>query len=186
MKKCIHLFIILIAGILLFSDCNSDKSPGNTSAAGEYMNFTNLGPKLPFAPKHYICYRTSLPLVIDGKPDESVWEKASWTEYFGDIEGELKPDPLYKTRAKMLWDDNYLYIAAELEEPEVCARLRQRDTVIFYDNDFEVFIDPDGDTHNYYEFEMNAFGTEWDLLLTKPYRDEGIAVFAWDIMHLVV
>ena len=186
MKRNIHLFILLITGILLFSGCSGNKNPNNMVVTREYMNFTNLGPKLPFAPRHYICYRTSLPLFIDGKPDETAWEKAPWTEDFGDIEGKLKPDPLYKTRVKMLWDDNYLYIAAELEEPEVWARLRQRDTVIFYDNDFEVFIDPDGDTHNYYEFEMNAFGTEWDLLLTKPYRDEGTAVFAWDIYGIIV
>lgn len=81
----------------------------------------------------------------------------------------------------MLWDDKYLYISAELEEPEIWATLRQRDTVIFYDNNFEVFIDPDGDTHNYYEFEMNAYGTEWDLMLDKPYRDGGPAISGWDI-----
>ena len=86
----------------------------------------------------------------------------------------------------MLWDDRYLYIAAELEEPHIWATLRQRDTVIFYDNDFEVFIDPDGDTHQYYEFEINAFGTEWDLMLVKPYRDGGPALNAWDINGLRV
>ena len=51
-------------------------------------------------------------------------------------------------------------------------------------NDFEVFIDPDGDTHQYYEFEINALGTEWDLLMIKPYRDGGPFVSAWDIAGL--
>jgi len=76
----------------------------------------------------------------------------------------------------MLWDDTYFYVAAQLEEPDVWATLTQRDTVIFYDNDFEVFIDPDGDTHNYYELEVNAFGTLWDLMLLTPYRDGGPAI----------
>lgn len=31
------------------------------------------------------------------------------------------------------------------------------------DNDFEVFLDPDGDNHNYYEIEINAHNTVWDL-----------------------
>ena len=56
----------------------------------------------------------------------------------------------------MLWDDEYFYVAAELEEPDIWATLTERDAVIFYDNDFEIFIDPDGDSHEYYEFEMNA------------------------------
>ena len=52
------------------------------------------------------------------------------------------PSPRFRTRVKMLWDDNYLYIAAELEEPNVAAKLTERDSVIFHDNDFEVFIKP--------------------------------------------
>jgi hypothetical protein len=141
-------------------------------------------PKIPFAPPHYVCYRTSLPLTIDGKLDKPAWQKAPWTEAFVDIEGSLKPKPRFKTRAKMLWDADYFYIGVELEEPDIWATLTKRDSIIFFDNDFEVFIDPAGDTHLYYELEMNAFGTEWDLLLVKPYRDGGPAVHSWDITGL--
>ena len=59
--------------------------------------------------------------------------------------------------------------------------LTQRDSVIFQDNDFEVFIDPDGDNHQYYEIEINALNTVWDLRLVKPYRDGGPAVNEWDV-----
>ncbi|MBU0983511.1 MAG: carbohydrate-binding family 9-like protein, partial [candidate division Zixibacteria bacterium] len=95
-----------------------------------------------------------------------------------------KPSPRFATRAKMLWDDTYFYVAGDMEEPDVWAKLTDRDAVIYYDNDFEVFIDPDGDTHEYYELEVNAFGTEWDLFLGKPYRDGGPAIHAWDIRGL--
>jgi len=141
-------------------------------------------PKIPFVPPSYICYRAPQPLTVDGQLDEPAWKKAAWTELFVDIEGSLKPKPRFKTHAKMLWDDEYFYIGAELEEPDIWATLTQRDSIIFYDNDFEVFIDPSGSTHLYYELEMNAFGTEWDLLLVKPYRDGGPAVHAWDIQGL--
>lgn len=144
-------------------------------------------PAIEFNPKHYICYRTDAPLKIDGKMNEEAWSKAEWTGYFVDIEGSIKPAPRYKTRAKMLWDDKYLYIAAEIEEPNLSASIKQRDAVIFRDNDFEVFIDPDGDTHKYYELEINALATAWDLMLIKPYRDEGsAAVNSWDIRGLKV
>jgi hypothetical protein len=137
-------------------------------------------------PKSYVCYRTSAPVIPDGILNEEAWGKAPWTDYFIDIEGSSKPVPRYKTHAKILWDDSNLYIAAELEEPDVWATLRQRDTVIFFDHDFEVFIDPDGDTHAYYELEVNALGTAWDLLLLKPYRDGGPSVNGWDIAGLKV
>jgi hypothetical protein len=66
----------------------------------------------------------------------------------------------------------------------VWATLTQHDAVIFHDNDFEVFIDPNGDTLEYYEFEINALGTFWDLFLPKPYRDGGKAVDSWEIPGL--
>ena len=141
-------------------------------------------PKIPFTPPSYVCYRAPQPLTVDGKLDDPVWKKAAWTELFADIEGSLKPKPRFKTHAKMLWDDEYFYIGAELEETDIWATLTQRDSIIFYDNDFEVFIDPSGSTHLYYELELNALGTPWDLLLVKPYRDGGPAVHAWNIQGL--
>lgn len=118
---------------------------------------------------------------LDGRLDKPFWDIADWSDNFVDIEGDAKPSPAKRTRMKMLWDDNYLYFGAELEEDEIWATLTERESVIFQDNDFEIFIDPDGDTHNYYEFEMNALNTIWDLLLVKPYREGGPCVNGWDI-----
>jgi hypothetical protein len=140
--------------------------------------------KVPAPPLGYVCYRADPPPVIDGKLDDPAWRDAPWTTDFVDIMGPSHTKPRFRTRAKMLWDDNYLYIAAELEEPHVWATLTEHDSVIFQDNDFEVFIDPDGDNHNYYEIEINALNTEWDLRLVKPYRDGGPALNSWEIPGL--
>jgi len=145
---------------------------------------TVQAPGIAFNPERYVCLRAKTPLRIDGVLDEEAWAKAPWTKAFVDIEGDLKPRPRFTTRVKMLWDDGFFYVGAELEEPQVWATLTKRDSVIFYDNDFEVFIDPDGDTHNYYELELNALNTVWDLFLVKPYRDGGPALHAWDIQGL--
>lgn len=84
----------------------------------------------------------------------------------------------------MLWDDAFFYVGAELEEPHIWATLTQRDSVIFHDNDFEIFLDPDGDHHNYFEIEINALNTVWDLRLPKPYRDGGPALNEWDATEM--
>jgi hypothetical protein len=135
-------------------------------------------------PRHYVCYRANAQLKIDGKLDDAAWQAVPWTEDFVDIEGDRKPRPRFRTRVKMLWDDAYFYIGAELEEPHVRATITQHDGVIFEDNDFEVFIDPDGDSHNYMEYEINALGTDWDLFLCKPYKDGGKADDRWEIPGL--
>jgi hypothetical protein len=142
-------------------------------------------PSIEFSPKKYVCYRADWDINIDGKLNEAAWTKAVWTDDFVDIEGPLKPVPRFRTHVKMLWDEKCFYIAAEIQEPDIWATLRNRDTIIFYDNDFEIFIDPDGDTHRYCEFEMNAFNTFWDLLLFAPYRDtKNAAVNSFDIKGL--
>lgn len=133
-------------------------------------------------PKSYIAFHTSETLKIDGKPDEISWEKSIWSDNYVDIEGIKTPK--YRTRMKILWNDKFLYFLAELEEPHIWGNLTKRDAVIYHNNDFEIFIDPDGDTHNYMEFEMNALNTVWDLLLTKPYRNGATVLNDWNINGL--
>jgi transglutaminase-like putative cysteine protease/predicted esterase len=135
----------------------------------------------PITPRAYLCRRAFTPIVIDGKLNDPAWADAPWTEDFVDIQGASKARPRLRTRAKLLWDDDFLYIAAELEEPHVWATLTNHDSVIFRDPDFEVFIDPKGETEPYYEFEINALNTTWDLLLDKPYMDGGKPHNEWEI-----
>jgi hypothetical protein len=135
-------------------------------------------------PRTYACGRAEPAIVIDGRLDDPAWAQAPWTEAFVDIEGDRKPAPRHLTRAKLAWDDDYFYFAADMVEPHLWATYTQRDSIIFHENDFEVFIDPDGDTHLYNELEINALNTVWDLLLVRPYRDGGPAVHMWDIAGL--
>lgn len=132
-------------------------------------------------PKNYIIAKTEKPLKIDGKP-EKTWDAAPFSDPFIDIEGEKKPK--YQTRVKMLWDESFLYVYAELEEPHIWGNLRQRDTIIYLNNDFEVFINSSEKTEAYAEIEMNALNTVWDLLLNKPYRSGGYANFKWNLDEL--
>lgn len=136
------------------------------------------------APLGYVCYPATTPIVLDGKLDDAAWKDIPWSEEFRDIEGTRKPIPRHRTRMKMTWTKEGLYIGAMLDEPHVWGTLTDHDCVIFQDNDFEVFIDPDGDGHVYGELELNALNTTWDLLLTKPYKDGGLAVNGWEVVGL--
>lgn len=125
----------------------------------------------------YLCRRATTPITLDGRGDDPAWQRAEWTSDFVDIEGDPKPRPRHRTRARMLWDDRHLYVHAELLEPHVWGTLTDRNAIIYHDNDFEVFIDPDGDTLRYYEFEVNALNTIMELTLDKPYHAGGNYTF---------
>lgn len=171
MKRALILFaLVSVAGGL--------KPAGLLQPAGEQQA---AGTRVDWHPLGYVAYQAAGPVAVDGKLDDGPWKSASWSDPFVDIEGDARPRPLHQTRVKMLWDQNHFYIGAELVEPHLWATLTEHDSVIFRDNDFEVFIDPNGDNHEYYELEINALGTTWDLLLPKPYKDDGKAVNGWEI-----
>ncbi len=141
-------------------------------------------PAVDFNPPVYCCHRAAKPFHLDGRLDKPFWEDAPFTGAFLDVEGEHMPNPRFPTQAKMLWDDENLYIGARLEGNEIWGCVGNRDDIIFQDNDFEIFIDPDSDTQHYYEIEINVLNTIWDLFLPAAYRDNGSAVNGYDIHGL--
>jgi hypothetical protein len=147
---------------------------------GKAQNLFNGWEHLFQFKKNYVVYKTPETILIDGKADENSWKKAEWTDLFVDIEGENKDLPTWSTKVKMLWDDDYLYILAELAEPHIWAYYTEHDQIVYHENDFEVFIDPDRNTHEYFEFEINAQNTLFDLFMTKPYRNGGIPLISWN------
>jgi hypothetical protein len=132
-------------------------------------------------PHVYIAPYTSVPITIDGNIEKPEWKYVPWSSYFDDIRGatdappEDRPNDNCRTKMKMMWDDEFLYIAAIIEsDMEVRATLKERNSPIFHeDSDFEVFLDSSSSCHHYKELEMNALNTVWNLMLDKPYADGG-------------
>ena len=109
------------------------------------------------------AYRASEPLTIDGRLDERAWQLAPRSPRFVDL---ISGRPtIHDTRAAVLWDDTHLYVGFWVEEPFVAAKLTERDSLIWTENDVELFI---AGQDAYYEFEINALGTLYE------------ALFVWD------
>ena len=108
---------------------------------------------------HYTAYRAAAPLTIDGRLDEPSWRLAPRSPRFVDL---ITGRPtIHDTRAAVLWDDTYLYVGFWVEEPFVEAKLTERDSIIWSENDVEVFV---AGHDAYYELELNALGTVYEAL----------------------
>ena len=129
--------------------------------------------------QHYTCLRTAGPITVDGRLDEEAWQLAPRSPRFVDMVTGL-PASL-DTRAAALWDDERLYVAFWVEEPFLEAQLTERDSVIFRENDVEVFIDG-GDC--YYELEINALNTLYEVLFV--WRDAMTPGGPFDVPELDV
>jgi formylglycine-generating enzyme required for sulfatase activity len=148
----------------------------------------------PFRPAQYVACRTVDDMTVDGALTETSWANAAWTATFDHIFMRGYARPFLATRAKMVWDDRYLYAAVELEEPNLIGHVITRDEEMYADNDIELFIDVDGDSQNYIELEFNCLGTIWDMLLPKEYNRGGIPLShprledspPWDLEGMLV
>lgn len=132
------------------------------------------------SPPSYTCYRANTTPIVDGIVSGVAWNAAVWSDAFLDIEERngqpTRPLPVgCDTHVKLLWDDTHFYVGAYLSDPHVWGTLTSPNSVIFMDNDFEIFLDPDCSATNYYELEVNALGTVWQLSLDRPYCKGGTA-----------
>ncbi len=117
--------------------------------------------KLPCADDgiaRHTAFRTTASLQIDGRLDEAAWRAAPATDRYVDV--ITGGATIHDTRAKVVWDDENLYLGIEAEEPFVRARFTANNSPIYEDNDLEMFIaGPDA----YYEFEINALNTTYEV-----------------------
>ncbi len=113
------------------------------------------------------------PLQIDGKLDEDAWKISSPV---GDFVNNLDGSPSsYKTEAKVLYDDRYLYFAFRCVDPNIWATMKRRDEHLWEEEVVEVFLRADPRQSSYIELEVNPLGTVIDIFLLdvrKPLRYE--------------
>lgn len=107
---------------------------------------------------HYTCLRTARPPVVDGRLDEACWKSAPRSPRFVDLVTG-RPGFL-DTRLAALWDEQNFYVAYWIDEPDVRAGLKARDSFIWTENDVELFI---AGKDGYYEFQINALGTIYEV-----------------------
>ncbi len=134
----------------------------NKASPGIVDDFHPLAQSFPCSDENiprYKAYRAAKAPVIDGRLDDEAWKTAPRSTPFVDlVSGQATQ---FDTRAAVLWDDQFLYVAYWIEEPDVRASLTKRDAPVYQDNDAELFI---AGRDGYYEFEINAYATIYEVM----------------------
>jgi hypothetical protein len=128
----------------------------------------------------YEISRAGGPITIDGRLDEPAWVAAPDVGPFHFP--WFKEGQKEQTVAKMLWNDEYLYIAHICQDAHITARYTKHDDPIPEDDCFEVMILPDPARPNaYYNIEWNLLGGYVD-----GHRPEGATGprAPWDVRGL--
>lgn len=106
-------------------------------------------------------HKTTEKLTIDG--DLSDWKTPFLGPFVIHNTGEKATQ---STFVSLSWNDENLYIAYRSEDSKIIGSPQKKDSQIFNTDDLvEIFIDPNGDGQNYVEIGVNAFSTNYDILL---------------------
>ena len=122
-------------------------------------------------PSAFECRWADTPIVIDGKGDDPAWKHAQVIDHFylPWLRPALKASTA--TRAKLLWDREYLYFLAEMQDSDLQADPKAPDGAALKCDSFQIFIKPAADKPGYYQFHIDAAGTVRNLFL--PRREAG-------------
>ncbi len=134
-----------------------------------FVALTLTVPLVPQSQPRYDIFRTSGPIRIDGKLDEAAWKQAPSV---GDFHFNWwKEGPKEQTVAKVLWDDENLYVGYYCHDKHISAEVTQRHGPVSKDDCVEVFISPNPEKpRNYYGFEMNVIGTMLNFIRADWYK----------------
>jgi Carbohydrate family 9 binding domain-like len=117
----------------------------------------------------YRAGRAHGPIAIDGRLDEPAWASAPPVDLVETLTGRR---PRYRTRARVLWDDEALYVAFECADDEVWVRPgRKDDDPIYEDEVVEVFLDPGGAGRDYVELEVSPANVRFDARFASRRSD---------------
>src|SRR4051812_8348697 len=137
--------------------------------------FTLLSPRAARADEaaaSFECRWTGDAITIDGNADEPAWAGAQSIETFRRAwEGARERSPKTRTKAKLLWDNDYVYFLAEMEDVDLQAKVTEHDGQVWTDDAFELFFKPAVDKPGYYEFNFNPANTSMDCFF--PSRGSG-------------
>ena len=112
----------------------------------------------------YDCVHIAEPITVDGMLDEPAWERATALDFVIPV---THSEPLSKTRARLVWDDNYLYAGFKAWDKDIWSYFTERDSKTCDEDVLEAFIKPDPAGDPYYNFEINALNTVYDAFNVK-------------------
>jgi hypothetical protein len=122
----------------------------------------------PKPKKTFQCHWATNKIKLDGVLNDVAWDNAEVIDFA--VPWENRPAKTV-TKARLLWDKNFLYFSAEMEDHDLFADVKEPNGITWENDVFELFFKPDDKKLAYYEFQVSAANTPLELFL--PSRGAG-------------
>lgn len=158
--------LLPVAVVFLLAVVVTSVTSASRSAAAD--DFPVPAPLRQAPPTRFECRWADTPVVIDGTADDPAWKHAQPIDCFHlPWLGDQARSARTRTTARLLWDRQYLYFFAEMEDGDLFADITAHDGELWKTDVFELFLRPDADKPGYYEFQVNAAGAVFDAFYPK-------------------
>lgn len=149
------------------------RSDGQGRVFAAMLDIDQGGPPIP----RYQVPRLQGALKIDGVLDDEAWKRAPETPPFTrSFDGAA---PHTACRARLLWDDQFLYASFDVQDEDVWGSHRKKDDPIYGEEVVELFIDADGDGRTYNELEISPHNVQFDAAF-EARRSDLPKAMAWE------
>jgi len=100
------------------------------------------------------------PIAIDGSPADQGWMGIAASAEWPTAEGS--PEPVGKAIGRLTWDDQHLYVYANVTDSDVFSEFQNQDDPLWKQDAVELFIDADGNRRGYVELQVNPNNATFD------------------------
>jgi hypothetical protein len=104
-------------------------------------------------------------IVVDGKPDEEIWQKSRPTSDFIQFEPAKGSPAPFQTDVRVLYNSRYIYFGItcyDSQPQKIVARVSKREGEVSSDDSVAVAVDTFNDGQTAYIFFTNLLGTQKD------------------------
>ncbi len=121
-------------------------------------------------------------ILIDGHGNESSWSSLDWMPLDQVWVGEIPTEQDFKGKYKLTWDENYIYVLAEIQD-DVLLDIHEDGLVNYWDDDcLEIFIDENNSDGNH-QFNNSAYA--YHIALNLRVTDIGVDSLPMYVDHHV-
>ncbi|MEM7229165.1 MAG: carbohydrate-binding family 9-like protein [Planctomycetota bacterium] len=164
MRIALHNCIVFSLGLTAIALAQSMPAADSVDAADSFLG--------PWPPACVACLQADGAIEIDGRLDEPAWiEQAAITDSF--MHPRATEPPTDATSMRMCWDETNLYIAISMWDATMEASDQGRANAAPADQWVQLFFDPNGDTHRYFELTIGPDDRKRGMTFARPPRHAG-------------